>query len=81
MDRVQGRNTGDVKCVRVAYGRFCLLYKLKLHLSLYILSRKNHPSLQLAVGKFLTECFMNHESYALQLNVGPSLEDCDRVDF
>jgi hypothetical protein len=65
----------------VAYGRIRSLYKLKLHLSRYILSRKNHPSLQLAVGKFMTECFMNHESFALRLHVGPSLEDCARVDF
>jgi hypothetical protein len=61
-----------LKSVRVAYGRFCSLFKLKLYLSRYILSRKNHLSLQLAVGKFITECFMNHESYALQLRVGPS---------
>ena len=56
------------------------MFKLKLYLSHYILSRKNHLSLQLAVGKFMTECFMNHKSFALQLHVGPSLEDCARVD-
>ena len=66
---------------RVAYGRFCSLYKLKLYLSRYILSRKNDPSLQLAVDKFMTECFMNHESCAIRLHVGPSFEDHARVDF
>jgi hypothetical protein len=65
----------------VAYGRFCTLFKPKLYLSHYILIRKSLPSLQLAVGKFMTECFMNHESFALRIHVGPSLEDCARVDF
>ena len=38
-------------------------------------------SLQLAVGKFMTECFINHELYAIRLHVGPSFEDHARVDF
>ena len=80
-NRVQGRVMGDLKSVRVAYRRFCTLFKPKIQLSHYILIRKSLPSLQLAVGKFMTECFMNHESYALQLHVGRSLEDCARVDF
>jgi len=29
----------------------------------------------------MTECFMNHESFALRLRVGPSLEDCASVDL
>jgi len=34
-----------------------------------------------AVGKFMTECFMSHESFAMRLHVGTSLEDCAKVDF
>jgi hypothetical protein len=29
----------------------------------------------------MTECFINHESYAIRLHVGPSFEDHARVDF
>ena len=75
------RVMGYLKSVRVAYGRFCKMFKPKLYLSRYILIRKSLLSLQLAVGKFMTECFMNHESLGLRLHVGPSLEDCARVDF
>jgi len=57
------------------------MFKPKLYLSCYILIRKSLPSLQLAVAKFMTECFINHESFALRLHVGPSLEDCARVEF
>ena len=39
------------------------------------------PSLQLAVGQFMTECFINHKLYSVRLHVGPSFEDHARVDF
>ena len=65
----------------MSYGKFCILFKPKLFISHYILIRKSISSLQLAVGKFMTECVMNHESFALRLHVGPGLEDCARVDF
>ena len=65
----------------MAYRRFCPWFKPQLESSCCILIRKSLPSLQLAVGKFMTECFMNHESFASRLHVGPSLDECARVDF
>ncbi len=61
-------------------GDFVHCLSRNIYLSRYILIRKSLPSLQLAVDKFMTECFKYHESFALRLHVGPSLEHCARVD-
>ena len=66
-----GKTTGDFA--------FYLCRNLIYHAT--YLSKKILPSLQLAVGKFMTECFMNHESSAMRFHVGPSLGDCARLNF
>ena len=39
-------------------------------------------SMVLAVGQFMTECFINHELYASRIHIGPSLGNNAReVDF
>ena len=65
----------------MSYGRFYILFKPKSYLSLYILFKKIILSPQLAVGQFMTECFINHELYACRLHIGPSLGDSARLHF
>ena len=71
---------GDLESVMGDYGRLihCMSCNNIYHATSY---QKILPSLQLAVRKFMTECFINPEFYAKRLHVGPSFDDHARVDF
>ena len=44
-DRVEGKVTGGLKSVRVAFGRFCTLFKLQIQLSLRIFFSESYRRL------------------------------------